>query len=130
MLRSPHSPPDSAACSSLALVCSSMDPPPPQAESATLATTARAPSRAPRLLAILMVLLLAGAMWWIGCWWWWWWCGNPWVLAGWTDGQADVEGATRAGAVVTAYVGRGAGDPVEHHAEEDDGQAAGSTLAP
>src|SRR6478609_923071 len=131
MLRSPHSPPPSAACDSLALVCSSIEPP-PQAERASVATAATAPSRAARLRAVLMVVLLI-----------WWWIGtslgspvsrasglDDLPVAGEADGQSRVERPPRPGPVVTTYVGSSPGDPVEHHAEQHDGDARGKALAP
>src|SRR6478609_1992669 len=102
MLRSPHSPPPSAACDSLALVCSSIEPP-PQAERASVATAATAPSRAARLRAVLMVVLLI-----------WWWIGTSLgspvspasgladlPVAGEADGQSRVGRPPRPGPVVT-----------------------------
>src|SRR5687767_628204 len=111
MLSSPHSPPAPAAWDSLASVASSMDPP-PQAESAKVATAASAPSRAPRLLAILMMLLLISGLF-----------EKFGGLPGRPDGQPHAEGPAWARPVVAADVRGGAGDPVEHHAEQHDGEA-------
>src|SRR5690349_4554095 len=107
MLRSPHSPPASAACSSLACVCSSIDPP-PQADRANVATAATAPIRAPRLRGVLMWVSSSGG-----------WSHMPLVglrdpggsrlddlpVTGEADRQPRVERPARAGSVVAAHVG-------------------------